>query len=137
MIYDPGLILLEISYNSYIRFRRLGRSYVCLPQVIVPKKTLFVFTRFILASPVCMFVSIYQCDFCSVKFRKHFSIKIIIYLLKMKRWLVFGRYRPKNISTIFQNIFSFFLNILKMTWPILMKFNILIKYLGDHKKNII
>ena len=34
-------------------------------------------TRFILASPVC----IYQCGFCSVKFRKHFSIKIIVYLI--------------------------------------------------------
>ena len=64
------------------------------------------------------------------------KLKLYHYFNKMKRWLVFGTYRLTTICTLFQYFFSFF-EIFWKWQPILMRFNILVKYLGHHKKGYI
>ena len=40
------------------------------------------------SSFTCIYLTSYQCDFCSVKFRKHFSMKIIVYLLNLNEIII-------------------------------------------------
>ena len=59
-------------------------------QPLLTQNIQFYFTRFIHLY-VCIHLWMYQCDFCSGKFRKHFFIKIIVYRLQC-----FSKSVPRN-----------------------------------------